>query len=93
MTLLMDVNAVVSLVNVALLSILLAVYFRLYRNTKATFSLGLLFFAGMLAVQNIISVYAYFAMAPLYAESLLPYFLGVHVAELAGISALLRVTI
>jgi hypothetical protein len=32
-------------------------------------------------------------MAPLYAEPLLPYFLGVHIAELAGIGALLKVTV
>jgi hypothetical protein len=32
-------------------------------------------------------------MAPLYADALLPYFVGVHIAELAGISALLKVTV
>jgi hypothetical protein len=38
-------------------------------------------------------VYGYFAMAPLYADALLPYFVGVHIAELAGIGALLKVTV
>jgi hypothetical protein len=52
-----------------------------------------MFFASMLMLHNLIAVYAYFAMAPLYAEGLLPYFVGVHIAELAGIGALLKVTL
>ena len=62
-------------------------------NTKAVFTAGLMFFAGMLMLHNIIAVYAYFAMEPLYAGELLPYFVVVHLAELAGIAALLKVTL
>jgi hypothetical protein len=32
-------------------------------------------------------------MAPLYHEGLLPYFVVIHLAELAGIAALLKVTL
>jgi hypothetical protein len=32
-------------------------------------------------------------MEPLYNEALLPYFVGVHMAELAGIAVLLKITI
>jgi hypothetical protein len=52
-----------------------------------------MFFSGLLMLHNIIAVYAYFAMAPLYSEALLPYVVGISIAELAGIAALLRVTI
>jgi len=52
-----------------------------------------MFFAGMLMLHNIIAVYAYFAMQPLYALGLLPYFAVIHIAELAGIAALLKVTL
>lgn len=93
MAMLMDVSAAVSLVNIGVLAVLLAMYGRIYANTKAVFTLGLMFFAGMLVLHNGITVYGYFAMAPLYAEPLLPYFLGVHIAELAGIGALLKVTV
>jgi hypothetical protein len=93
MAMLMDVSAAVSLVNIGILAMLLAMYGRIYANTRAVFTLGLAFFAGMLALHNGIAVYGYFAMAPLYAEPLLPYFLGIHIAELAGISALLKVTV
>jgi hypothetical protein len=40
-------------------------------------------------LHNIIAVYAYFAMEQLYAIGLLPYFVGIHVVELAGLSVLL----
>ena len=93
MAMLMDVSAAISLVNIAVLAVLLVMYGRIYANTRAVFTLGLMFFAGMLALHNGIAVYAYFAMAPLYAEPLLPYFVGVHIAELAGIGALLKVTL
>jgi hypothetical protein len=93
MSLMMDVSAAVSLVNVGVLAVLLATYGRIYKNTRATFTLGLMFFSAMLALHNAIAVYGYFAMAPLYADALLPYFVGVHIAELAGIGALLKVTV
>ena len=51
------------------------------------------FFVGMLVLHKIIAVYAYFAMESLYALELLPYFLVVHLAELAGIAVLLKVTL
>jgi hypothetical protein len=33
------------------------------------------------------------AMEPFYAAGLLPYFAGIHIAELAGLSILFRVTL
>lgn len=93
MNVLMEVSAAVSLTNVALLMAILFVYIRIYQSSKAIFTLGLMFFAGMLALHNIIAVYAYVVMAPLYNEALLPYFLAVHIAELAGVAVLLKITI
>lgn len=51
------------------------------------------FFASMLMLHNGIAVYGYFAMAPLYSDELLPYFAGIHMAELVGLIALLKVTV
>ncbi len=93
MVLMMDISAAVSIVNVGILAALLGLYARIYMNTRAVFTLGLMFFAGMLVLHNAIAIYGYFAMAPLYSAALLPYFMGVHFAELAGISALLKVTL
>lgn len=89
----MGISAAVSLVNVALLVILLIIYLRIYKSSRAIFTVGLIFFAGMLVLHNAIAAYAYFAMEHLYNEALLPYFLAVHVAELVGIAVLLKITI
>lgn len=90
---LISANAIVALANVGVLITLLIIYARIYKNTKAVFTIGLMLFAGLLMLHNIIAVYAYFMMAPLYAEALIPYFLAIHVAELAGILVLLRITL
>ena len=93
MNLFMELSAALSLVNVGLLIALLVIYVRIYRSSKAVFTLGLMFFAGMLLLHNIIAVYAYFAMEPLYNEALLPFFVAIHAAELTGIAVLLKITI
>lgn len=93
MSLLMDVSSIVSMANTGILVALLSVYANIYSKTHATFTIGLMVFAGMLMLHNIIAVYGYFAMAPLYSNELLPYFVIIHFAELAGLVALLKVTV
>jgi hypothetical protein len=93
MPLLMDISSLVSMANMAILVALLGVYARLYIKTKATFTIGLAIFVSMLMLHNGIAVYGYFAMAPLYTDELLPYFAGIHLAELGGLIALLKVTV
>jgi hypothetical protein len=90
---LIEISAGIGIANVVLLIALLTVYAKVYKSTRAVFTIGLMFFAGMLMLHNIIAVYAYFAMQPLYAVGLLPYFAVIHIAELAGIAALLKVTL
>lgn len=89
----MDLSAGISLSNVAILGALLYIYTRIYKSSKAIFTVGLMFFAGMLMLHNLIALYAYFTMAPLYNEALLPYFVAIHAAELAGLAVLLKITI
>jgi uncharacterized membrane protein YjdF len=86
-------TSIISIANIALLVVLIAVYVKIYKTSRAVYTLGLLFFATMLALHNVIAVYAYFAMAPLYSDELFPYFVAIHLAELAGIAALLKVTL
>ncbi len=93
MDVIMEISAALSLANVALLITLFIIYIKIYRSSKAIFTLGLMFFAGMLMLHNAIAVYAYVAMEPLYNEALLPYFVAIHAAELVGITVLLKITI
>jgi hypothetical protein len=90
---LMTISAVVGLANIGILTGLVVIYARVYRTTNAIFTMGLIFFVALLMLHNIIAVYAYFAMEQLYAIELLPYFVGINIAELAGLSVLFRVTL
>jgi len=93
MNLLMNASTVVSVLNVAVLLILFVIYAKIYVKSRAVFTIGLMFFTVMLMLHNLIAVYAYLVMSPLYPDELLPYFVAIHIAELFGIVALLRVTI
>jgi len=87
------ITSTISIVNIALLVTLMIVYANIYMTSRAIYTLGLLFFASMLTLHNVIAVYAYFAMAPFYSDELFPYFTAIHLAELAGIAALLKITL
>lgn len=93
MSLLMNLSTVISVLNVAVLLTLLVIYIKIYIKSGAVFTIGLVFFTVMLMLHNLIAVYAYLAMAPLYPDDLLPYFVAIHIAELVGIVALLRITL
>ena len=93
MSIIMDASAVVCAANVAVLIGLLVLYGRTYSSSKAHFTLGLIFFASLLLVQNAIGIYSYVAMAPFFAEAILPYLFAIDIVELAGLSVLLKVTL
>ena len=90
---LIGANAIVASANIAVLIALLVLYARVYRSSKASFTVGLILFATLLMLHNIIAVYGYFIMEPLYAPALVPYFLAIHIAELGGLLVLLRITL
>ena len=89
----MTASTIVSGVNMIVLGVLVGVFTKIYSRTKAQLPLGMIFFAGLLFLHNVIGVYAYFSMTELYAVALLPYLLAVHVAELAGILIFLKITL
>ncbi|MGH9878684.1 MAG: hypothetical protein ACRD3Z_01115 [Nitrososphaerales archaeon] len=93
MSIIMDASAIVSAANVAILIGLLILYARTYSSSRAQFTLGLMFFASLLLIQNAIGIYSYVTMAPFFTEAILPYLLAINIAELAGLSVLLKVTL
>jgi hypothetical protein len=90
---LISANAIVAMANIGILIVLFIIYVRIYKNTKAIYTIGLMLFVGLLMLHNIIAIYGYFMMEPLYAPVLVPYFLAIHIAELAGLLVLLRITL
>ncbi len=89
----MTASTIVSGANMVALGILMKVFGTMYSKTRAQLPLGMIFFAGLLFLHNIITVYAYFTMMELYAAALLPFLLAIYVAELAGILVLLKITL
>ena len=90
---LISANAIVASANIAVLIALLVLYAKIYKTSKANFTIGLILFASLFMLHNIIAVYGYFMMEPLYAPALVPYFLAIHVAELGGLLVLFRITL
>ncbi len=82
----------VSIVNMAVLGVLVFIFSRMYARTKAQLPLGMIVFSIMLFLHNVIGAYAYFAMSMLFSSEIFPYLLGVHIAELAGILIFLKIT-
>lgn len=89
----MTISTIVSGLNMIVLGVVMGVFVKMYQKTKAQLPLGMIFFAGLLFLHNIIGVYAYFSMMELYDAALLPYLLAVHIAEFAGILIFLKITL
>lgn len=87
------INALINMANLGLLSILVITFVKIYRSSKASFTLGLIFFCGLLMVNSIISIYSYVTMSMLFSDLLTPYLLAISIAELAGLSIFLKITI
>jgi hypothetical protein len=89
----MDASMYTAALNAILLFGLIIVYARIYRDTHAQFSLGLMIFSLILFAQNILSVYSLATMAPYIGDPFLPYLLGINLAEALGVVVLFRTTV
>jgi hypothetical protein len=87
------INAVINMINLGLLSALVFTFSKIYRNSRANFTLGLIFFCGLLMINNIISVYSYITMSMLFSDQLVPYLLAISIAEMAGFIIFLKITL
>ena len=90
---LMDVSMYSAAISAVLLFGLIITYARMYKDTRAQFSLGLMIFALVLLVQNALAVYSFFTMSSLFGDPLPTYLLGINIAEVLGIAVLFRTTV
>jgi hypothetical protein len=81
-----------SFLNAALLLGLLYVYTKILLRTHANYTLGLILFAGLLLVQNLITLSSYLFMIQFYSFQIYPILDLISVFEFAGLIALFRVT-
>ncbi|MCY4252948.1 MAG: hypothetical protein OXU86_04180 [Thaumarchaeota archaeon] len=83
----------VSLANIGILCVLIAVYARMRMATRARLPLGMTVVCSLLLLHNAIGALAYFSMEELFSHAVFPYMLGVGIAELAGLAILLRLAL
>ncbi|HZD13519.1 MAG TPA: hypothetical protein VE177_08395 [Candidatus Binatus sp.] len=92
-SLLMDASMYTAIINAVLLFGLTLVYTRIYRDTKAQFSLGLVLFASILLAQNLLAAYSFATMSGFIGDPFLPYLLVINIAQVLGVLVLFRTTL
>ena len=85
----LQVAALLSLANILLLIGLIIIYGSSFRKIKAAFTAGLLFFAGVFLLQNLLAFYSYVAMFMYYASDVEMIVMAITVAQTAGLAVLL----
>ena len=93
MELMMITAIVFSLLNSALLVVLLYVFARIAIRSHASHSIGLTFFAILLLANSLLTAYGYVAMAPLFAKEALPLLSTISVLEFFGLAVLVKITV
>ena len=91
--LMMDMAVIFASLNVAVLVGLLYLYTRIAWRSRAVYPVGLIIFASMLLVQNLVTGYSYVMMTPFFGESVVPYLFTISLLEFGGLLALARVTL
>ena len=83
----------VATINVILLLGLIYLYSLILMKTRASYTAGLLIFAFLLLLQNVVTVYGYAEMSGSIGPGFEPILLGVAICECGGLLALLWVTL
>lgn len=83
----------VATVNVILLLGLIYLYSLILLKTKAAYTAGLLIFAILLLLQNVVTVYGYERLSASIGSGFDPFLVGIALCECGGLLALLRVTL
>ena len=89
----MDVSMYTAALSAILLLGLVVAYARMFRDTRAQFSLGLMMFALILLAQNVLAVYSFITMSNLVGDPFPSYLLGINIAEVLGIAVLFKTTL
>ena len=89
----MDAAVIFSVLNAALLVVLLYVFAGIAIRSRASHSIGLTFFALLLLANSILTAYSYATMAPFFGREALPYLSTMSVLEFVGLSVLLKITL
>ncbi|MCI4353744.1 MAG: hypothetical protein L3K06_00065 [Thermoplasmata archaeon] len=85
--LIMDASIALAVVAIALAGTLVALYRRIYAQSRTSFGLALIIFAAAFVLQSCLLVYSYVAMMPLIPDSIAPFLFTIGLCEATGLSA------
>ena len=94
----MNVAAVFAIVNVALVFLLLGLYYQSWRRLRSTFTISLMIFAVFFLVQNLVIIvfwYALYGLVPIAEDIVLaaaPYLVVINLMQSVSLGNLVRVT-
>ncbi len=80
----------VSIINMIILGVMMALFGKMYLKTRAQLPIGLVVVSAMLFLHNVVGAAAYFTMEELFSHDIFPYMLGVGVFELVGLLIFLK---
>jgi len=69
MTIIMQATTALTFLSIALLAVLLRIYWQNYAKIKSKFTIGLMLFAGVFRVQNMVSFYFFVTMMPYFVQA------------------------
>lgn len=84
--------SIVSVVNMAIITVLIVMFTKMYVKTKAELPLGMIVVSSMLFLHNVIGALGYFMMESYFVPETFPYLLGVGIAELLGLGIFLKIS-
>jgi hypothetical protein len=85
----MQAAALFSSINIILLVVLIGIYANNYRKIRAQFTVGLIFFAALFLVQNLIALYSFVSMFMYFAPGVTGLVLATSVVQTGGLVVLL----
>ena len=89
----MDVALLFSGLNCAMLVALVFVYGRIALKSRAALSFALILFSFFLLAENLLTVYAYGSMAPLFGAQTVPFLSAIAASQFVALAALLKFTL
>ncbi|MBI5224062.1 hypothetical protein HY990_06610 [Candidatus Micrarchaeota archaeon] len=87
-----DFATIISIANVLMSILLLYVYIKNYLKMKLSFTLGLIIFALLFFVHNLVAVYFQFAMIMYYTKDVASFALTLNFLEMIGLMSLVYIT-
>jgi len=93
MSTLLTLAIVLYAANSVLLVVLASVYGKTALSTRAKYPIGLFIFSILLLLQSAGTAAAYLFLSPYFGEEAVPYMSTMALFELAGVAALLRISL